>query len=113
MPREQRSLLYVGIKGCVVALDRSSGDEIWRAELRTAEFVSVLWDGTGLFAANSGEVWRLNPANGETMWHNEMKRLGRGLVALASSVSVSGGNDTDTAEEKRRRDEANAAAAAG
>jgi outer membrane protein assembly factor BamB len=110
--RDQRSLLYVGIKGCVVALDRDSGDEVWRAELRRGEFVSVLWDGAGLFAANSGEVWRLDPATGETTWHNEMKRLGRGLVTLASSMAVSGGNDADMAEQERRRDESNAAAAA-
>ena len=110
MPREQRSLLYVGIKGCVVALDRDNGEEMWRADLRTAEFVSVLWDGTGLFAANSGEVWRLNPANGEVMWHNEMKRLGRGLVTLASSAAASNSTDTGMAEEARRRAAANAAA---
>lgn len=112
MPREQRTLLYVGIKGCVVALDRKNGDEAWRIELRRAEFVTVFWDGDGLFAANAGEVWRLNPTTGEIMWHNEMKRLGRGVISLASSAAASGGNDTELAEQKRRRDAAAAAAAA-
>jgi outer membrane protein assembly factor BamB len=110
MPREKRSFVYVGIKGYVVALDRDGGDEMWRAELHSAEYVTVFFDGTGLFAANSGEAWRLDPATGETIWHNQLKGLGRGLVSFASSLSANAAS-TETAEEKRRRDAANDAAA--
>jgi outer membrane protein assembly factor BamB len=112
MPREKRSFVYVGIKGCVVALDRDGGDEMWRAELRSAEYVTVFFDGTGLFAANSGEAWRLDPATGETIWHNQLKGLGRGLVSLASSLAVNAASTAEMAEEKSRRDAATAAAAA-
>jgi outer membrane protein assembly factor BamB len=112
MPRDRRAFVYVGIKGCVVALDRDSGDEMWRADLRSAEFVSLSFDGTGLFAANSGEAWRLDPATGEMIWHNQMKGLGRGLVSLASSMSANAASTMEIAEEKRRRDAATAAAAA-
>jgi outer membrane protein assembly factor BamB len=111
MPRDQRSFLYVGIKGCVVALDCQTGDEVWRTDLRSAEFVSVLWDGAALFAANSGEVWRIDPATGATIWHNKMKGLGRGLVALASSTAAGGGGNTELAEQTRRQAAAGAAAA--
>jgi outer membrane protein assembly factor BamB len=113
MPRDQRSFVYVGIKGSVVALDRDDGAEMWRADLRSAEYVTVFWDGTGLFAANSGEVWRLDPVSGAEIWHNQMKGLGRGLVSLASSLALTNAGNTDTAEVKRRRDAAAAAAAAG
>jgi outer membrane protein assembly factor BamB len=112
MPRDLRSFVYVGIKSCVVALDRDRGDELWRVDLRSADYVTVLWDGTGLFAANSGEVWRLDPATGATIWHNQMKGLGRGLVSLASSLMPSIATDADSAEQKRRRDAALAASAA-
>lgn len=112
MAREKQSFVYVGIKGCVVALDRNSGDEMWRAELRSAEYVTVFFDGTGLFVANSGEAWRLDPATGETIWHNQMKGLGRGLVSLASSLAANAASTLETAEEMRRREAATAAAAA-
>lgn len=111
MPRDPRAFVYVGIKSSVVALDRERGNEVWRADLRSATYVTVLWDGTGLFVANSGEIWRLEPATGAVIWHNVMKGLGRGLVSLASSLAVSGGN-SEIAEEKRRREAANSAAAA-
>jgi outer membrane protein assembly factor BamB len=113
MPRDPRLLLYVGIKNRVVALDASSGAEVWRAELRSSDYVNVLWDGTALFAANSGEVWRLDPQTGAALWRNEMKGLGRGLVSLASSQYGTGSSDSKTAADKRRRDAATAAATAG
>jgi outer membrane protein assembly factor BamB len=111
MPRDQRSFAYVGIKHCVVALDRETGNEMWRTDLHSSDYVTVFWDGTGLFAANSGEVWRLDPQTGATIWHNQMKGLGRGLVSLASSSATSTVGNTEMAESKRRRDAAAAASA--
>jgi outer membrane protein assembly factor BamB len=85
MPRDPRVLLYVGIKNAVVALDEKTGYEVWRAEVRSAGFVYVVWDGTSLYAASGGEVWRLDPQTGGFIWHNELKGLGRGLLSIASS----------------------------
>jgi len=106
------SLLYIGIRDTVIALNRESGNEVWRAQLRSSDFVNVLWDGDALFAANRGEVWRLDPTSGGVLWHNELKGLGRGLLSLASSRAASAGGDVEVAEEKRRRDAAERAAAA-
>src|SRR4051812_44821798 len=106
MPRDQRAFIYVGIKRSVVALDRETGDEMWRTNLHSSDYVTVFWDGSGLFAANSGEVWRFDPVTGATIWHNAMKGLGRGLVSLASSLAVTSSNNTEMAESKRRRDAA-------
>ena len=110
MPRNPQVLLYAGIKNSVVALDDRTGSVVWRAELRSSDYVTVHWDGEGLFAANSGEIWRLDPANGAVSWHNDLKGLGRGLVSLASSRRPNASGVSDGAAEKRRRD---AAAAAG
>ena len=60
MAREPRVLIYIGIKNAVLALDDQTGVEMWRTPLRGADFVSVLWDGQALLAANSGEIWRLD-----------------------------------------------------
>jgi outer membrane protein assembly factor BamB len=113
MPRDPQVLLFVGVKHSVIALDERTGAEVWRAELRSGDYVTVLWDGQSLFAANSGEIWRLDPRNGGVIWHNELKGLGRGLISLASSRRPTEASDMDLGAEKRRRDaEAGAAAPA-
>ena len=114
MPRDPQVLIFVGIKNAVVALDDRTGAEVWRAELHSSDYVTVLWDGEALLAANAGEVWRLDPARGDVLWRNELKGMGRGLVSLASSRRpMTTSADTDRAAEKRRRDAAASAAATG
>jgi outer membrane protein assembly factor BamB len=112
MPRDPQILIFIGIKNEVVALDDRTGVEVWRAKLRSSDFVNVLWDGEALFAANSGEVWRLHPQRGDVIWHNQLKGSGRGLVSMASMRSPNATSNADLAAEKRRRDAAAAGAAA-
>ncbi len=90
MPRDLRSLIFVGIKNTVIALDLKSGEEVWRAKLKGSDFVTVLFDGESLVAANAGEVFALDPRSGEILWHNVLKGLGLGLVSLASSRIATG-----------------------
>jgi outer membrane protein assembly factor BamB len=110
MAREPQVLVYVGIKSSVLALDARTGDEVWRTPLRGSDFTTVLWDGEALFAANYGEVFRLDPRSGAVMWHNELKGLGRGLVSLSSARRAEPATDTELAAMKRLQD-ARAAAA--
>lgn len=112
MPRDPQVLIFAGIKHHVVALDERSGAEVWRTELRSGDYVTVLWDGVALLAANAGEVWRLDPATGAVLWHNELKGMGRGLVTLGSSRQPSANSATDVAAQKRRQDAQRAAAVA-
>ena len=112
MPRDPQILIFVGIKNSVVALDDRGGAEVWRAQLRSSDHVTVLWDGEALLAANGGEVWRLDPGSGQVVWHNELKGMGRGLVSLASGRRATTTAETDLALQKRRRDAQAAAAAA-
>jgi outer membrane protein assembly factor BamB len=86
MPRDPRTLIFVGIKNSVVGVDARTGDEVWRAKLRgMTDFVTVHWDGEFLVAATHGEVFGLDPRDGTITWHNKMKGLGLGFVSLASS----------------------------
>lgn len=103
MPRNPQVLIFVGIKNTVMALDDRTGAEVWRTKLHSSDFVTVLWDGEALLVANGGEVWRLDPARGDVIWHSEMKRLGRGIVSLASTRRPSTGVDSSLAAEQRRR----------
>ena len=112
MPRDTRVLVFVGIKNCVVALDERTGAEVWRIELRSSDFVNVLWDGESLFVSNAGEIWRVDPEKGTVIWRNEMKGLGRGLVSLSSMRAPGTQTRLEPVAERRRR-EAAAAAEAG
>ena len=112
MPRDPQTLIFIGIKNSVVAVDERTGAEVWRAKLKGSDFVTVLWDGEALIAANSGEAFRLDPRSGAVMWHNELKGLGRGIVSLASSRAPTQSSPYDALTAKKRRSEQEAAAAA-
>jgi outer membrane protein assembly factor BamB len=110
MPRDPQTLVFVGIKSSVVALDDRTGTEVWRAKLSGSDYVTVMWDGESLIAANNGEVFRLDPASGATLWRNEMKGFRRGLVTLASSRYPTRGGDAARANKQREADAAAEAA---
>jgi outer membrane protein assembly factor BamB len=104
MPRDPRTLIFVGIKNSVIAVDARTGDEVWRAKLRgMTDFVTVLWDGEFLVAATYGEVFGLDWRDGTITWHNKMKGLGLGLVTLASSRAPTTTSDTATVAAARLR----------
>lgn len=89
MPRNKKHLLFAGIHNVVVALDVRDGAEVWRTKIGGMMLVNVLWDGVELFASAKGEIWKLDPATGELLWHNKLKGLGTGSVIMASSRMVS------------------------
>jgi outer membrane protein assembly factor BamB len=109
MPRDPQVLVFIGIKNSVVALDDRTGTEMWRADLRTSDYVNVHWDGEALFATNSGEIWRLDPKTGTELWHNALKGFGRGLASIATTRRATVAGDNALAAEKQRRDQAAAA----
>jgi outer membrane protein assembly factor BamB len=100
------ALIFIGIAGKVVALDRGTGSEIWRAELK-GDFVNVALQDGDLYATARGELYCLDPATGAIRWQNGLKGLGRGLITIASS----GSQQTVVMREQQQRDEAAAAAA--
>jgi outer membrane protein assembly factor BamB len=101
----QTNLVFIGIAGTVVALDRSTGSEIWRSQLG-GDFVNVTLHDGDLYATTKGEIFCLDPAAGTVRWQNPLKGLGRGLVTIASS----GSQQSVVMREKQQRDEAAAAA---
>ncbi|MBI5387710.1 MAG: PQQ-binding-like beta-propeller repeat protein [Verrucomicrobia bacterium] len=103
-------VIFVGIKGTVLALDAASGEQVWSRHLKGGEFVNVLLDGDHLYASTHGEVFCLDPRTGQCRWHNKLPGMGWGLVSIATE------NGFNTAflalmEEKRRREAASASAA--
>ena len=112
MSRATAQPVYIGIKGTVLCLDRASGEELWRTELKGSDFVNVLLDGGDLFASTKGEMFCLDPATGRVRWNNGLKGLGFGLVAIATPTAEAPPN-LAAQEEHRRRQRAAAAAAGG
>jgi outer membrane protein assembly factor BamB len=101
------NLLFIGIKGSVLALDRATGQQVWSVQLKGGDFVNVAVLDGELFASARGEIFSLDPATGQVRWRNPLKGLGLGLISIATS----GGGQTALLREKQRRDEESSAAA--
>ena len=98
--------LFVGIRGAVIAIDRASGQEIWRSPLKGKDFVNVVLEDGNLYAATLGEFFCLDVTTGHVRWHTQIKGLGRGLVTIAD-------NQQTVVLQAKRRQEEQAADASG
>jgi outer membrane protein assembly factor BamB len=78
-------LLIIGIGGHAVAIDPSTGSEIWRTKLKGSDFVTVSPAEQQVFAGAGGELFCLEAATGRILWHNKLKGLGTGLVTFTAS----------------------------
>jgi outer membrane protein assembly factor BamB len=104
-------LVFIGIKGSVIALNRFTGQQVWATHLKGADFVSVVLQNEVLLASCCGEIFCLNPLTGQGLWHNPLKGFGRGLATIATEHTLES-SIAPVLAEKRRRDEQAAAAAA-
>jgi outer membrane protein assembly factor BamB len=104
-------LVFIGIKGSVVALDRATGQQVWATHLKGSDFVNVVLQDGAVLASCYGEIFCLDQLTGNALWHNRLKGFGTGLVTIATEHNPGGGNAPVLAE-KRRRDEAAAASGA-
>jgi hypothetical protein len=103
------SLLFIGIKGTVLALDRATGRQVWITKLKGGDFVNVAMEDGDLYATNKGEIFCLDPATGQIRWRNPLKGFGWGLISIASA----GSGQAVLIRAKQAEDEAAAAGAAG
>jgi outer membrane protein assembly factor BamB len=102
------SAIFIGIHGDVIALDRATGQQLWKTELKGMDFVTVLLDNDRVLAATKGEVYSLDAATGQILWRNDLPGEGRGLVTIATASGSS--NAMPLLSEKQRRDQAAATA---
>jgi outer membrane protein assembly factor BamB len=82
---KSRNILLIGIGGHVVAIDPSTGSEVWRTTLRSSDHATVWTDGKYVFAGSEGELFCLDPVAGDILWRNRLKGLGTGVIAFPSS----------------------------
>jgi len=105
-------LIFIGIKGSVVALNRATGMQEWTTHLKGYSFVNVVLEDDRVIATCYGEVFCLDALNGVTLWHNPLKGFGMGLATIATGQNPGSGNAPVLAE-KLSRDQQAAAAGAG
>ena len=104
-------LVFIGIRGSVVALDRATGPQVWATHLKGFDFVNVVLQDEAILASCYGEIFCLDPFTGNALWHNPLKGFGRGLATIVTEDNPGTGNAPVLAE-KHRRDAAAAAAGA-
>ena len=104
-------LVFTGIKGSVVALNRATGQQVWAKRLKGYDFVNVVLDGERMLAACCGEIFCLDPLTGDVLWHNPLKGFGTGLATITTEAGA-GSELTAVLAEKQRRDQAAASTAA-
>ena len=81
-------LIFVGLNGYAIALDRDSGEIVWSNNEMKSGYVTLLLDFDRLIVSTNGYIYCLDPLTGKILWHNPLK--GFGMAAPTSLVSVRG-----------------------
>ncbi|QEL15470.1 outer membrane protein assembly factor BamB family protein [Limnoglobus roseus] len=86
--RQIDQLIFVGLNGYAVALDRDTGAIVWSCDEMKSGYVTLLLDGDRLIVSTNGYLYCLDPLTGRVLWNNRMAGYGGGTPT--SLVSVRG-----------------------
>jgi outer membrane protein assembly factor BamB len=90
-------LIFVGLNGYALALDRDTGEIIWSNNEMRSGYVTMLLDYDRLIVSTNGYIYCLDPLTGNILWHNPLKGYGAG--APTSMVSVRGQSSQTVIEQ--------------
>jgi len=76
------AVVFVGIGGNLVAMERAAGKVRWQTPLVGNGTVLVSWEHDVLLAATRGEIFRLSSETGDILWRNKLPGFGHGLPSL-------------------------------
>jgi outer membrane protein assembly factor BamB len=79
-------LVFVGLNGYVVALNRDTGEIVWSNDELKSGYVTILVDGDRLIVSTNGYIFCLDPLTGSILWNNPMKGYGMGTPTALASV---------------------------
>ncbi len=79
-------LIFVGLNGYALALDRDSGEIVWSNNEMRSGYVTLLLDGDRLIASTNGYLYCLDPLTGHIRWHNPLTGYGMGAPTALTSV---------------------------
>ena len=106
-------LVFVGLNGYAVALDRDTGDIVWSNDELKSGYVTLLLDGDRLIVSTGGFLFCLDPLTGEILWRNPMKGYGNSTPTALLSVRGQSSQSVVTQAAAATAARAAAAAAAG
>jgi len=83
------SILYVGVKAHVVAVDKATGGTLWQTKLKSGitsgdRFVSLLVQDGHVYAHTYGELFCLDQQTGAILWTNGLQGMGYDIATLAA-----------------------------
>ena len=81
-------LVFVGLNGYVVALDRDTGEIVWSNNHLKSGYVTLLLDGDRLVVSTNGYIFCLDPLTGDVLSSNPMS--GYGFGTPTSLISTRG-----------------------
>jgi outer membrane protein assembly factor BamB len=84
-------LIFIGLNGYAVALDRETGQIVWSNNEMKRGYVTLMLEGDQLIVSTNGYIYCLDPLTGQILWNNPMK--GYGIAAPTSIVSLRGSSD--------------------
>jgi outer membrane protein assembly factor BamB len=79
-------LIFVGLNGYALALDRDTGEIVWSQDKLKGGYVSLLLDGDRLIVSTNGYMFCLNPLTGAILWNNPLSGYGMGTPTSITSV---------------------------
>jgi outer membrane protein assembly factor BamB len=79
-------LVFVGLNGYAVALDRDTGEIVWSNNELKSGYVTLLLDGDRLVVSTNGYIFCLDPLTGRILWSNRMSGYGSGTPTSLTSV---------------------------
>ena len=103
------SMVFLGVHGNVIAVDRATGQQLWSVHLKGSDFVNLLVDDVRVLAATHGEVFCLHAESGQVLWHNPLPGQGWDIVTIATVQGTSAISPALSVEKKKRDDAANGA----
>lgn len=102
-------MLFVGIRGVVLALHRRNGQVLWETSLKGWDFVTLVLDNGDLLATAKGEISCLDPATGRIRWTNPLRGYGYGIISIATQGQSSSNPAAAAVAEAARQSDDSAA----
>jgi outer membrane protein assembly factor BamB len=89
MAKDIDSIVFVGLNSRVAALDRQSGETLWKWKAPkpfSRGYVSLLLlNEHELIVSVNGYTYCLDPLQGEQRWFNDLPGFGSGVTSIAAS----------------------------
>src|SRR4051812_16078215 len=94
-------LIFIGLNGYALALDRETGEIAWSNNQMKSGYVTLLLDGDRLIVSTNGYIYCLDPLTGDIRWHNPMK--GYGIGTPTSLISVRGQSSQTVVQQAAKK----------